>query len=134
MTLTHDETLTLRRTAEASILYCCYEKIETKWHFLERRHDTVVGFVKGKGRLRKKVLFLMKTLTPELDSDFISSGYASFSQAFEEALRNLVKSNMIRVETEFPGSHVRKIFAITPTGVSAMKSYASMIDALRRIF
>jgi DNA-binding HxlR family transcriptional regulator len=130
-TMTSDETfLALLRVAEACILFTCKEAMSTRWNHMERRYDTIVGRVKGKWLLRKKVLPLMRLLATKTQGSPSFSDYAVFAKAFEDALRILVKDGMISVENEYPYSRIRKTYAITPTGVSAIKSYESMIHVL----
>jgi hypothetical protein len=106
--------------------------VEIRWNFQLRRHDITWKPVRGKWRLRSRVLALMAQVVTE--GSYCNNGpnQADLEWIFEDVLRIMINNGEILVEEEQFGVKTWKNYTITFDGISAMRRYEPLIGNVRK--
>lgn len=121
--------------AKHCILQRCLKEVKTKRNYLERRYETVVGYVHGLWYLRKNTLESMKALQPPVALELQPLTYDLYFDAFRKALRMLLKEGLIKERRLYinPSKNsYKRTFFITELGIKYYNSFAKEVIMLEK--
>jgi len=129
--------LTMVGLVEKSILIICSGATEQRWNYLERRVESIMKFVEGKGKLKEKIAALLSNYGLIGPSSSFHRDNDQWNEAFEDALGRLIASGLIVEQQEnlvfANGSYRLKKYKITPKGLESLKDDSYLTVNLKRL-